>query len=117
MGTLFMNKFNRKLHIYGQQSWHGDAYIIGNEQALLALRNGIDKALSEAKNAHTQFAADGEGYNVFVVCTNDGQINKMMLPYVVEEAAGKKGAHPIEILDKDYIRLIEKNRADDEKNK
>lgn len=117
MGTLFMNKFNRKLHIYGQQSWHGDAYIIGNKEALLGLREGIDRALNENKGAHTQFAADGEGYNLFVVCTNDEQINKMMLPYIEERAAGNGGAHPIEILEKDYIRLIEKNRADDEKNK
>ena len=114
-----MKKYwDRKLHIYGQQSWHGDAYIVGNKEALLGLKEAIDMALNQNKNIHSQYAADGEGYNLFVINATDEEMNKLMLPYIDEHAANpEKGIHPINILGKNYIQMIIKNREDDEKNK
>ena len=63
------------LNIYGQESWHTDAKIIGNTNGLLELKATIEKALQNGKSTSIEddclFASDGEGYQVIVECHDD----------------------------------------------
>lgn len=63
------------LNIYGQEAWHTEARIVGNEEGLLELRATIDRAIAEGKaissDHDTLFASDGEGYEVIVECHGD----------------------------------------------
>lgn len=61
------------LHIYGQYHPHGEAYLVGNREGLLALRDAIDKALNEeagVAGAHVA-PADRETYPVIVIYNDD----------------------------------------------
>ncbi len=62
------------LNIYGQYAWHTEAKIVASRDALLALKEVIDKAIcygygefSEA-SPNPLFASDGEGYKLEVWC-------------------------------------------------
>ena len=64
------------LNIYGQESWHTEARIIGNTEGLTELRDTINNALQSKSKAKTLereplFASDGEGYSVKVECHDD----------------------------------------------
>lgn len=66
------------LNIYGQESYHTEAKIIGNREGLEALRQAINGALnlprgktSTAQFKEPLFASDGEGYEVIVEMHND----------------------------------------------
>lgn len=68
-----------KLHIYGQRAEHDDAFIIGDFEALTALREAIDRALNSPKaETVTPFTEDGEGYLLTVL--HDGT-SELMVPY------------------------------------
>jgi hypothetical protein len=54
------------LHLHGQRAWHDEATIIGNGQALAALRDLIETALAEGNAKGEFFVADGEGYSLTV---------------------------------------------------
>lgn len=54
------------LHIRGQFSYHGEAYIVGSRAGLLALRAAIDEALEHGEGEAIAYANDGEGYAVTV---------------------------------------------------
>ncbi|MGM9929973.1 MAG: hypothetical protein ACI35P_18695 [Bacillus sp. (in: firmicutes)] len=58
-------------HFFGQQSWHGDAYLIANRTALLELREAIDTALKYDESRLDLFPSDGEGYDLYIKCTED----------------------------------------------
>jgi hypothetical protein len=79
------------LHIYAQEYWHTDAHIIGTRDALITLRDTINKALSKhERKAHCSvFAADGEGYRVMVGVATKDSMNILQLPYVDTEATGE----------------------------
>ncbi|WP_226528561.1 hypothetical protein [Metabacillus niabensis] len=49
------------LHIYAQDAWHQEAYIVGNKEGLLELRNAIDEALKSKEAVAHVFPTDGEG--------------------------------------------------------
>jgi len=55
------------LHIHAQQVSHDEAFIVGNRQGLLALRQAIDAALEGEQGKADAFVADGEGFSVFVI--------------------------------------------------
>lgn len=104
-----------KLHIYAQLLWHGEAFIVGTPAALRALRDTCDLALEGKTQAVTSFAADGEGYNVFVVPLeeSDPRWEQLVLPYTdemlgsMEKRLGNEGAiGPIDVLGSDeYVKL------------
>ena len=73
------------LHIYGQNQWHYDAYIVGDEQSLLALRQDIDEALASGMGLGKAFVNDGEGFT-FVTLKVETGWEKMAVPYTNEEA-------------------------------
>ena len=68
------------LNIYGQESCHADARIIGNRGGLEALKAAINRALTYGKSTTERYvkngdtalyASDGEGYEVIVEMHND----------------------------------------------
>ncbi len=74
------------LHIYGQQAWHDNVYIVGNQVALMRLRNTINAVLGGPSLAKTEaFASDGEGFGIHVICNEDAETwNKLRVPYMAE---------------------------------
>ncbi len=94
------------LHIYGQREWHEDAFIVGNVEALKALRAGIDKllatggkGLANIPDGYTDkvdmdfWVNDGEGYPLHIILINgDWHTEKwenLMMPYYDEIASDK----------------------------
>lgn len=67
----FENESPNFLHIYGQQSWHQDAFIVGNRAALEQLYKGIGEALQHGEKREVFFPVDGEGYNLYISCVED----------------------------------------------
>ena len=64
---------DKLLHVYGQDAWHDDVWIVGNRPALQLLRNTLDNALAKGMDTTEQidepglFVNDGEGYEVRVL--------------------------------------------------
>jgi hypothetical protein len=56
------------LHIYAQPFEHQEAFIVGDKDALIKLRNLIDKAIEQQKAADDFYVVDGEGFNLLVLC-------------------------------------------------
>lgn len=54
------------LHITSQFRWHGEAYITGTRDGLLALAGAINEALLNGDATAEVFATDGEGYGIVV---------------------------------------------------
>lgn len=78
------------LHIYSPQQWHDDAYIVGNTEGLIALRDAINRALGEErKGGLAAFVNDGEGFYGAVVRVDDKseKFDLLAVPYVGEEYA------------------------------
>lgn len=70
------------LHIYGQPSWHGDAFIIGNRAALQLLRDTIDQALQFGEKKEVFFPEDEEGYSLYISCIEDSfDLSQLDPPY------------------------------------
>ena len=83
------------LHIYAQEAWHDDAFIVGNRLGLEALRDAISEVLLGKGRAKTDaYVTDGEGYEIKILCEDleweDFQ-NNLSLPYTDELA---KDARP-----------------------
>jgi len=79
------------VHIYGQDYWHNDSFIIANKKGLLALKSAIEKALTTQRSETNVTVADGEGYHLHVISLNDQQkLQKLMLPYTDEIARDKR---------------------------
>lgn len=74
------------LHVFAQQQWHDEAYIIGNRRALENLRTTIDQALATGHSTVVAFTNDGEGYDAHVTLLSDEQVNKLAVPYTDEFA-------------------------------
>ena len=58
------------LHIIAQHSYHDESWIIGTRLGLEKLRDAVIEALAapETRQGAVVYAADGEGYGVFVRC-------------------------------------------------
>lgn len=87
------------LHLYGQAFWHDDAYIVGTPRDLLALRDAIDRALVESHTTIESFTADGEGYRLTVIATDEDTASRMSMPYTDEVARDNRAAavHPYQL--------------------
>lgn len=83
------------MHLYAQEQWHDDAYVIGDETALRALRDAIDKALSGGTGTSLAFAGDGEGYRVRVVVRGP---ERLPMPYTDEIAAEVGAVFPDDLI-------------------
>ena len=81
------------LHVYPQEFWHEDAFIVADRAALLALRNLIDKVLAPGPGFDKEefFASDGEGYSLHVVdLEGDEGWNKIGTPYTGDMSREKR---------------------------
>ena len=79
----------KTLHIYGQEAWHDDVYVIGDIEALKELRDTIDKLLltKESQESPTFFCGDGEGFSVRVMVATEEELDRVIaLPYTGEYA-------------------------------
>jgi hypothetical protein len=69
-------------HIFGQQMWHSNAYLIANRTALLELREAIDVALKHEETRLGLMPSDGEGYDLFIKCVEDDfEWEELEMPY------------------------------------
>jgi hypothetical protein len=73
---------NPYLHIYAQEQWHGEAFMVANMQALLLLRKAIDDALLNGHGYVPAFVGDGEGYNTLIAKMDDPrEFDNLAVPY------------------------------------
>lgn len=61
------NNAIRLCHLYGQAFYHAPAYIVGNREGLIALRNAIDRALVNGRGQEGLFVQDGKGFAVHAI--------------------------------------------------
>jgi hypothetical protein len=77
------------IHLYGQLIWHDEALIIGNRAGLEKLIDALNRALISGKSKAGASTADGEGYDLHIVCQDkDWQSDgwqKLKLPYTDRE--------------------------------
>jgi hypothetical protein len=87
------------LHVYSPSMWHDEVGIVGTRDALVLLRAAIDDALTDGQSTFETFAADGEGYDLHVVCVEPEDMDGVQLPYT-DHVARKRGssAHWTELL-------------------
>lgn len=86
------------LHIYAQEQWHGEAYIIGSRGGLIELKKAIIQALNSGKGETGEdvpiYASDGEGYKIKVTMNNTDWLkpfwDKLAMPYTGEVASDKR---------------------------
>lgn len=70
------------LHIYAQHCQHDEAFIIGNRDALIALRTAIDNVLTyNTPQIVDAFVSDGEGFEAHIVLQTDIEMNTAEAPY------------------------------------
>lgn len=86
-GQVFWElKGTNALHLYAQDSWHMEAFIVGNKEGLIALREAIDEALQSETGqavAHV-FPTDGEGYEAHIIRIGEEEeekFHRLQLPY------------------------------------
>lgn len=73
---------NPYLHIFAQEQWHGEAFMVANTQALLLLRKAIDDALLNGHGYVPSFVGDGEGYNTLIARMDDPrEFDTLAVPY------------------------------------
>jgi len=95
----------KQLHIYGQEVWHEEAFIVGDRISLELLRDCLNQVLEGKEDAvaHTkaEFSVnDGEGYDLHIALVSDKQMDKMAAPYTKEMARdhGENAIYPASLL-------------------
>ncbi len=75
------------IHIHGQFSWHGEAYIVANAEGLLRLMTAINEAMANGIGVEQVFTNDGEGYylGVKLIEGDDAEISAAT-PYIADFA-------------------------------
>ena len=84
------------VHVWAQEYFHCDGFIVGNKGGLLKLKDAIEKALAD-KNGMAKcevFVCDGEGYDLHVVAV-EGDTKDLATPYVDESFAAENREHAI----------------------
>ena len=85
---------NGLLHLYGQEYYHDETYIVGSKESLLSLKKAIEDALETGRGSTEFFTADGEGYDTNIILREDQWQSKfwtdLALPYAGEHARDKR---------------------------
>lgn len=77
------------IQIYSQFQQHDDAWIVATREALIELKAAIDEALDHGIGAiDPAWCADGEGYELNVVCVPEDGFKPLLPPYTAEHAIG-----------------------------
>lgn len=58
-------------HIFGQQMWHDNAYLIANRTALIELQDAIEVVLKHGEIKLSLSPSDDEGYYLYLKCVED----------------------------------------------
>ena len=78
------------LHICGPHSWHSEACIAGDKEALQRLVNAINKAILVGTGRSQSSVNDGDGLDVYVLRIDNQQtLNRLALPYTDDTAKEK----------------------------
>jgi len=86
------------LHLYAQPWSHAEAWVVGTEDGLRALREAIDRALgAEGSSRAEAMTQDGEGYRVLVAKV-EGERPDLLLPYAEATSETGKGEHPLRLV-------------------
>lgn len=77
------------VHTWQPYAHHEEAYIVGNRDGLIRLRNAIDVALRPRDTSDTTvrtevFIADGEGYDLIIQLVHD--TDRLAVPYTADYA-------------------------------
>lgn len=91
------------LHIYSQEYWHDDAFLVATRDGLLALRAAIDRALKKGTGSSRFFTGDGEGYSAHVVLLREEKQETWRMlrwPYTDEVAQDRRQGtiHPSDLI-------------------
>lgn len=93
-----MNK-EQTLHVYSQYGPHDDAVVVGTKASLIALRDAIGRALESGDASCEGVTADGEYFQVVVMCReSQSYYDKVGLPYASDAYVGS-GASDYHALD------------------
>lgn len=108
-------KSNKLLHFYGQHQPHQEAWVCGNKEGLIALRDLLDEAINKCSGSCvTQGASleltssDGEDYKVLALCLSDSYMEKLILPYTNETylPAVSDKLVPFQLIGRDLYRKL-----------
>lgn len=82
------------LHLYGQEYYHDETYIVGSREALLSLKKAIDDALETGRGTAEFFTSDGEGFDTNIIVREDKWESpfwtSLALPYAGEHARDRR---------------------------
>lgn len=92
------------LHLYTQAHWHDAGHVVGDRAGLTALRDAIDRALTNKAAAAHVSAADGEGYAVVVILLASKNMAGLVEPYV-DQVEGP-GTYPSDLLPPKRYRTL-----------
>jgi hypothetical protein len=83
----------RLLHIIAQSQWHSSAFIVGNRNGLIVLRDAIDEAIRQGSAEANAMVSDGEGYGIEITMENKPWEHEawqhVAMPYTDPVAAGE----------------------------
>lgn len=93
------------LHLYAQPSWHEEAWICGEREALQRLHEALGRALSSGTPQQMPaMSGDGEGYTLHIVIADAEQMQTIATPYTDEVASDSRTAGPWDLVDKPATR-------------
>lgn len=96
------------LVIHAQTCWHQEAYIIGNTEGLIELRDALDKAISEGESSINTMNVDGEGYIIMMGRKEDAEMDNLNCGYTDKTLYNPQSVeikHPSQLLN--YRELYE----------
>jgi len=80
------------LHVYAQDQWHDQAFIVGTKEDLVKLQAAVGLAIEHGMTAWTFFANDGEGYDLVIRRVDELTAGRLAVPYTNEVAAEREGS-------------------------
>lgn len=99
------------LHIYAQEIWHDDVFIVASRDALYNLQAAINDAMLKGSARFGAFASDGEGYSIYVILLDEDRRdswNSLRLPYTDECAIDRRDdrVHPYDLIEDACTRTM-----------
>ena len=84
------------LHVYSQEAWHDEAFIVGTRCDLQRLRDLLTAVLAgtqqEGIPARIETSAnDGEGYSLQIILATEEEMHGYSLPYTADYAQYNDG--------------------------
>jgi len=70
------------LHLYAQDHWHDEGWVVGTRPGLEALQTAISQALQQGTGKVEVTVNDGEGYDLCVILLDEADNpDRLTLPY------------------------------------